>query len=263
MRSLLLLFALLCTAASAQEPGVFEIVEVQPELIGGLEGLQRRVEYPEMARRAGIEGMVYLQFVVDEQGGVSETSCPRMPNQMLCDAATKALRDSRFHPGLQDGVPVKVRYTLPVRFALRDADERLSPFVFYYALMGEQWDEVLAQRRVGPPRTGIVKDGSGTIVYHESDPGATPIVVTITGGRIARLDATFETDDGRQFVADWQRALTEEHGEPADNGAYSPEQLGRPVRVHLDTEAGRLTVEYRAPASPGITPDTVSLPRQK
>ncbi|MEM1044361.1 MAG: TonB family protein, partial [Bacteroidota bacterium] len=56
---------------------VFPIVEQQPELIGGLEGLQSRIQYPELARRAGIEGTVFVQFVVDEQGNVNDPVCVR------------------------------------------------------------------------------------------------------------------------------------------------------------------------------------------
>ncbi|MEM6325571.1 MAG: energy transducer TonB [Bacteroidota bacterium] len=102
-----------------QEPEIFEVVEQQPELIGGLEGLQGRVEYPEMARRAGVEGKVFIQFVVDEQGRVSQAVCARSPNEMLCDAAIAAVQESQFRPGMQRGRPVKVRYTLPVDFKLR------------------------------------------------------------------------------------------------------------------------------------------------
>ena len=101
-----------------EEPEIFEVVEQDPELIGGLDGLQSRVEYPEFARRAGIEGTVYVQFVVDEQGRVSEARAVR-GNEQLAQSAVKAVAESQFRPGMQRGRPVKVRYTLPVRFVLR------------------------------------------------------------------------------------------------------------------------------------------------
>ncbi|MEL6614442.1 MAG: energy transducer TonB [Bacteroidota bacterium] len=101
------------------EPEIFEVVEQSPELIGGIPELQKRVEYPEMARRAGVEGRVFLQFVVDERGQVSDAVCARSPNDLLCEAALDALRKSEFRPGMQRGRPVKVRFTLPVDFKLR------------------------------------------------------------------------------------------------------------------------------------------------
>ena len=101
------------------EPEIFEVVEQAPELIGGLEGLQGRVEYPEIARRAGVEGRVFVTFVVDERGNVVDPQVARSPSDLLSDAALKAVRESKFKPGQQRGRPVKVRYSLPVNFVLR------------------------------------------------------------------------------------------------------------------------------------------------
>ena len=101
------------------EPDVFEVAEVQPTLIGGLADLQGRVEYPEFARRVGIEGQVVVQFVVDERGNVVDPVVLRSPNDLLSEAALKAVRESRFTPGQQRGRPVKVRFAVPVTFRLR------------------------------------------------------------------------------------------------------------------------------------------------
>ena len=101
------------------EPEIFEVAEVQPELIGGLAGLQGRVEYPEFARRAGVEGQVVVQFVVDERGNVVDPVVLRSPNDLLAEAALKAVRESQFKPGQQRGRPVKVRFAVPVTFRLR------------------------------------------------------------------------------------------------------------------------------------------------
>lgn len=101
------------------EDKLFIVVEQEPELIGGLEGLQRRVEYPEMARIGTVEGTVYIQFVVERDGSVSGATAVRSPSALLSDAALKAVRESSFVPGHQRGIPVRVQYTLPVRFVLR------------------------------------------------------------------------------------------------------------------------------------------------
>ena len=101
------------------EPEIFEVAEVQPELIGGLEELQKNVEYPDFARRAGIEGRVIIQFVVDERGNVVDPVVARSPNDALSEAALAAVRKAKFRPGQQRGRPVKVRFSLPVTFRLR------------------------------------------------------------------------------------------------------------------------------------------------
>ncbi len=101
------------------EPEIFVIVEDPPQLIGGLEGLQSRIQYPELARRAGIEGTVFVQFVVDENGRVQDPVCVRDPGGGTCEEALRAVRTSEFQPGRQRGRAVKVRFSLPVRFRLR------------------------------------------------------------------------------------------------------------------------------------------------
>ncbi|WP_412063645.1 energy transducer TonB [Rubrivirga sp. IMCC45206] len=98
---------------------VFIVAEVQPVLIDGIGELQSRVEYPEFARRAGIEGQVVVQFVVDERGNVVDPVAVRSPNELLSEAAIEAVRESRFTPGQQRGRPVKVRFSVPVTFRLR------------------------------------------------------------------------------------------------------------------------------------------------
>ena len=100
------------------EPEIFEVAEIQPELIGGLAGLQARLKYPELARRAGVEGTVIVQFVVDERGNVVDPTVIRSPNAFLSEAALEAVRESQFTPGQQRGRPVKVRFAIPVSFQL-------------------------------------------------------------------------------------------------------------------------------------------------
>ncbi len=98
---------------------VFVAVEQAPVLIGGLEGLARAIQYPEVARRINAEGTVYVEFVVDQQGRVTEPVVTRSPHQALSDEALRVVSAARFEPGQQRGRPVRVRYTLPVRFTLR------------------------------------------------------------------------------------------------------------------------------------------------
>ena len=99
------------------EKDVFDVAEVQPELIGGLAAI--RPVYPEFARRAQIEGTVVVQFVVDERGAVVDPFVVRSPSDLLSQAALDAVRTVTFTPGQQRGRPVKVRFAVPVTFRLR------------------------------------------------------------------------------------------------------------------------------------------------
>lgn len=105
------------------EPEIFLIVEQQPEMIPnmqeGLRNLQASITYPEIAKRAGVEGRVIVQFVVDEQGNVVDPFVVRGIGAGCDEEAVKAVRKVKFTPGKQRGRPVKVQMTLPVTFRLR------------------------------------------------------------------------------------------------------------------------------------------------
>lgn len=101
-----------------EEPEIFLVVEERPEIIGGLAALQRAVQYPAFAKRAGIQGTVFVQFVVDEEGRVMRAHVTRSVHPLLDEAALKAIRSVRFKPGRQRGRPVKVQMGLPIRFRM-------------------------------------------------------------------------------------------------------------------------------------------------
>jgi protein TonB len=106
-------------AEEEPEPEIFVVVEQMPELIGGIEGLQKRVRYPEIAKKAGVEGTVFLQFIVDEDGNVVDPAVVRGIGAGCDEEALNAIRDAKFKPGKQRGKPVKVKFSLPVRFRLK------------------------------------------------------------------------------------------------------------------------------------------------
>jgi periplasmic protein TonB len=102
------------------EEGFFVVVEQMPELIGGLVELQRQVRYPEMARRAGIEGRVYVQFIVNEQGDVEDPKVIRGIGGGADEEALRVVSQAKFRPGMQRGRPVRVQYMLPIFFRLQN-----------------------------------------------------------------------------------------------------------------------------------------------
>jgi periplasmic protein TonB len=96
------------------------VVEQMPELIGGLAELQSRIRYPEMARRAGIEGRVYVQFIVNERGEVEDPRVIRGIGGGCDEEAIRAVQQAQFRPGMQRGRPVRVQYSLPIVFRLQN-----------------------------------------------------------------------------------------------------------------------------------------------
>jgi len=101
-----------------EEKEVFVVVEQQPEC-GGVKALQDKVEYPEFAKKAGIEGRVFVQFIVNEQGKVTSPKVTRGVHKLLNKAALNAVKKLDCKPGQQRGESVKVQMSLPVTFRLQ------------------------------------------------------------------------------------------------------------------------------------------------
>ena len=101
------------------EPEIFVVVEEMPELIGGLGEIQKKIRYPEIARKAGVEGRVILQFIVNENGSVTEPAVVRGIGAGCDEEALRVVREAKFKPGKQRGKAVKVKMSLPITFKLK------------------------------------------------------------------------------------------------------------------------------------------------
>ncbi len=101
------------------EPEIFVIVETMPELIGGLAAIQKKINYPPIAKKAGVEGRVIVQFVVNEAGNVVDPVVVRGIGAGCDEEAIRAVSEAKFTPGKQRGKPVKVKMSLPITFKLK------------------------------------------------------------------------------------------------------------------------------------------------
>ncbi|MFP8488315.1 energy transducer TonB [Gracilimonas sp. Q87] len=105
---------------NSDEEEIFIVVEQMPELIGGLASLNKHITYPEMARRAQIEGRVIVEFIIDKEGNVRDPKIIRGIGGGCDEVALKAVKKVKFKPGMQRGKPVLVRYSMPISFTLKD-----------------------------------------------------------------------------------------------------------------------------------------------
>ena len=102
---------------------VYNVVEILPQFPGGDNALdkflQENIVYPKKAREAGIEGRVFVNFVVRENGTISDITVQRSAHKMLSDEVIRVVKEMpRWIPGKQDGEPVNVYFSLPVNFEL-------------------------------------------------------------------------------------------------------------------------------------------------
>lgn len=100
------------------------IAEVMPEFPGGnnalLNYLAGNVNYPLIAQENGIEGKVYVSFVVDEEGNILEVALIRGVDNSLDNEAIRVVKTMpKWRPGKQGGKAVKVRYSVPINFQLQ------------------------------------------------------------------------------------------------------------------------------------------------
>ncbi|GEM_PF-113672 len=103
------------------EVEVFVVVEQMPQVIGGNRKVYEFLDYPDIARQAGIEGMVVIQIVVGAEGVPTDPFVARSAGEVLDIAASNAVMKLRFEPGRQRGKAVPVRLAIPIRFRLKDA----------------------------------------------------------------------------------------------------------------------------------------------
>lgn len=101
------------------EPVFFVAVEQMPAPIGGIKGIQKKITYPELAKRAGVQGRVYVLAYVDEEGIVEKVELTKGIGAGCDEEAMRAVKSTLFIPGKQRDKPVKVRITVPVLFKLK------------------------------------------------------------------------------------------------------------------------------------------------
>jgi periplasmic protein TonB len=102
-----------------EPPKYFVAVEEMPEPIGGIQAIQSKIVYPEIAKRAGVEGKVYVLAFVNEQGEVADAKIIKGIGAGCDEAALNAVLQTKFSPGKQRGVPVKVQVSIPIIFKLQ------------------------------------------------------------------------------------------------------------------------------------------------
>jgi periplasmic protein TonB len=102
-----------------EAPTYFVAVEEMPEPIGGIQAIQSKITYPEIAKRAGVEGKVYILAYVNEQGNVTRAEVIKGLGAGCDEAALNAVKQTKFKPGKQRGQPVKVQVSIPIVFKLQ------------------------------------------------------------------------------------------------------------------------------------------------
>jgi periplasmic protein TonB len=129
--NLILMLSLLLVMASypgwAQEKieknKVYFNVDQMPEFPGGKDALAKfiaeNIDYPDDAKKDGVQGKVFVSFIVDKKGEVRDAEISRGVHDLLDTEALRVIDElPAWMPGKQDGNLVDVRFTMPIHFAL-------------------------------------------------------------------------------------------------------------------------------------------------
>lgn len=100
---------------------VMLVTEVEPQFPGGKDAMNdylvKNIKFPEQARNMGVNGTVFVEFIVEKDGSITE---PRLKNSLhpLCDKEVLRVVGNmpKWRPGLNVGKPVRCRYMIPVEF---------------------------------------------------------------------------------------------------------------------------------------------------
>ena len=103
---------------------IFTVVEEQPGYPGGDEArikfLQENIKYPEEAKELGVQGKVFVTFVVEVDGSITDVKVLRGIGAGCDEEAIRVVKSMpKWVPGKQRGVPVRVQFNLPIKFTLQ------------------------------------------------------------------------------------------------------------------------------------------------
>jgi protein TonB len=102
----------------SQEDPYLPFAQTMPSPVGGMEGIYRHITYPELAKKAGISGKVYLLAYINERGGVDDVKIVKGLGAGCDEAAIEGVKSAKFSAGKNNGAAVKVKLSLAIVFKI-------------------------------------------------------------------------------------------------------------------------------------------------
>jgi len=94
-------------------------VEKMPIIKGGFAAVGKKIKYPNIAKQMGMQGVVYIGFIVNSEGKVENPKILKSVAKILDEEAIRVVeKEIEFEPGYQEGKAVPVRFVLPIKFKL-------------------------------------------------------------------------------------------------------------------------------------------------
>ena len=201
----------------AQEE-IFTIVESYPEFEGGFAAfntqIMKQITYPQQARKAGVEGRVDVQFVVEKDGSISRVETLRGIGAGCDEEAVRVVKSlPRFKPATQHGKPVRVRMVLPLVFQLKAGETNPDNSVQGMVIVGE-----IQSRNYKLNVEASYENGAWIGTVYDEDlnelPGANIIIPGTTTGVRSASDGTFrlKAEPGQAIIVSFVGYETQAYG---------------------------------------------------
>lgn len=183
------------TERNAAGEEIYTIVEEPASPVGGIAGffnyIAKNMKYPATARTAGIQGKVYVEFVVYEDGSIRDVKLKKGIHPD-CDqeAARVVAQAAPWNPGKQRGKAVKQKMVLPITFMLSQ-DEPASIIMEEPRELGNDFTVEVSSTKAGGhvKLMGTVRDTSGKPI-----PGMNIVVRGTTTGTVTSMDGKFQLE---------------------------------------------------------------------
>lgn len=112
------------TTPDANVESTFEVVEHAPEFPGGMQAMMqyiaKNLKYPAEAQKAGVQGRITVQMIIDKEGKVTEPKVVNSAHPLLEAEAIRLISSMpKWKPGTQKGKPVNVKFSVPIMFKLQ------------------------------------------------------------------------------------------------------------------------------------------------
>lgn len=169
------------TESQKEDKVIFQVVEKMPEFPGGESGLMKflaqNIKYPVIAMERNIQGRVILQFVINQDGSVSDAEVVRGVDSSLDAEAIRVVNAMpKWTPGMQRGENVRVRYTLPINFKLDSDSKNSKPLV---VVDGQEKPTGFDASSIKPEdiqSVNVLKDDAAKVAYGEKGKNGVVII---------------------------------------------------------------------------------------
>lgn len=107
------------TSTNSNNNEYLAFAEEMPAPIGGLGAVYKKISYPPMAKKARLQGKVFVLTFIDEKGDVTDVKVVKGIGGGCDEAVCEAIKSSKFEPGKNQGKAVKVKLSITINFKLK------------------------------------------------------------------------------------------------------------------------------------------------